>query len=132
MAHRRPRARPAPPPQLVYQAALIGKSLDVLGRRWTLIILRDVGFLRMDRFGQILRNNPGLTPRVLSRRLREMAADGLLKKTTRGSDVRYVPTAKAEDALFILFAYLRYGLRHFAAMGTVAPAASQGAGRYPG
>jgi DNA-binding HxlR family transcriptional regulator len=85
-----------------------------LGRKWMLLILRDMAFLKLDRFGQILRNNPGLTPRVLSRRLDEMEREGLVLRTETNDKVTYRLTERGEDAVFILLAFLRYGIRHHA------------------
>ena len=72
-----------------------------------------MAFLNLGRFGELLRNNPGLTPRVLSRRLREMQEEKLIQRTVEGRDVRYVLTERGEDAVYILLAFLRYGLRHY-------------------
>ena len=77
-----------------------------------MLILRDIAFLKIRRFGEILRNNPGLTPRVLSRRLRQMTHEGLLRRRARGESVSYRLTKKGEDAIFILLAILRYGIIH--------------------
>jgi len=99
-------------PLLAYQADPIRESVKRLGRKWTLLILRDMAFLKLNRFGQILRNNPGLTPRVLSRRLDQMAEEGLVERIDKGDSVTYRLTARGEDAVFILLAFLRYGIRH--------------------
>ena len=99
-------------PRLVYQQDPIRNSVKALGPKWTLLILRDIGFLDLKRFGEILRNNPGLTARVLSRRLREMQREGLIEKTTANDMTNYNLTARGEDAVFILLAFLRYGLKH--------------------
>ncbi len=90
-------------------------GVERLGRKWTLLILRDLAFLKLNRFGQLLKNNPGLTPRVLARRLREMEAEGMIRRSTEGATIRYDLTPRGEDAVFILLAFLRYGGRHFAA-----------------
>jgi len=99
-------------PKLSYQADPIRDSLKVLGRKWTLLILRDIAFLRLRRFGQIRRNNRGLTPRVLSRRLGQMREEGLLNRKERGRAVYYQLTTRGEDAIYVLLALLRYGIRH--------------------
>ena len=99
-------------PLLAYQADPIRESVKRLGRKWTLLILRDMAFLKLDRFGQILRNNPGLTPRVLSRRLDQMEEEGLVERIERQDSVAYRLTDRGEDAVFILLAFLRYGIRH--------------------
>ena len=110
------RARDSPSrglPILQYQQDPIRLGVQRLGRKWTLLILRDLAFLKLNRFGELLRNNPGLTPRVLARRLREMEAEGLILRRVRGPEVTYELTSRGEDAVFILLAFVRYGLRHF-------------------
>jgi DNA-binding HxlR family transcriptional regulator len=99
-------------PLLAYQADPIRESVKWLGRKWTLLILRDMAFLKLTRFGQILRNNPGLTPRVLARRLRQMQEEGLVERIVTDEKVAYRLTSRGEDAVFILLAFLRYGIRH--------------------
>ena len=99
-------------PLLAYQADPIRESVKWLGRKWTLLILRDMAFLKLTKFGQILRNNPGLTPRVLSRRLRQMQQEGLVERVVANDKVAYRLTSRGEDAVFILLAFLRYGIRH--------------------
>ena len=71
-----------------------------------------MSFLGLNRFGQLLRNNPGLTPRVLSRRLREMQQEGLIERREGEDGVSYRLTPRGEDAVFILLAFLRYGIKH--------------------
>ena len=99
-------------PLLAYQADPIRESVKRLGRKWTLLLLRDMAFLKLTRFGQFLRNNPGLTPRVLSRRLAEMEEEGLLERIATADRVAYRLTSRGEDAVFILLAFLRYGIKH--------------------
>jgi DNA-binding HxlR family transcriptional regulator len=109
---RPPWLRRNPSPQLNYQADVLGRSVQRLGSKWTLLLLRDMGFLKLTRFNQFLKNNPGLTPRVLSRRLHEMRAEGLVIRTTVGKEVSYSLTERGADAIYILLAFLRYGLKH--------------------
>jgi DNA-binding HxlR family transcriptional regulator len=104
-------------PKLAYQADPIRDSLKVLGAKWSLLVIRDVAFLDLHRFGEIRRNNPGLTARVLSRRLQEMVAEGLLDRAQEGREITYTLTQKGEDAIFILLAVLRYGIRHHMTKG---------------
>ena len=114
-------------PLLAYQSDPIRESVKGLGGKWTLLILRDLAFLKLNRFGQILRNNPGLTPRVLSRRLRQMEAEALIERSVKGERVTYWLTPRGEDAVFILLAFLRYGIRHHLPKGKSAGNASKSA-----
>lgn len=109
---RNAKTKPKPLPRLVYQQDPIRNSVKALGPKWTLLILRDIGFLDLQSFGEILRNNPGLTARVLSRRLRDMQREGLIQKKATRDVIAYKLTERGEDAVFILLAFLRYGLKH--------------------
>jgi DNA-binding HxlR family transcriptional regulator len=111
----RPRwLRPSNVPQLSYLADPLGASVRALNQKWTLLILRDLAFLHLTRFTEFLRNNPGLTPRVLSRRLKEMQREELVRRTGGGKNVTYALTPRGQDAVLILLAFLNYGLKHHA------------------
>lgn len=66
-------------PQVKFVQCPIRTSLGVLGKKWTMLILRDIGFLKIVRFNRILDSIPGLTPRVLSMRLRELEDEGYIE-----------------------------------------------------
>jgi DNA-binding HxlR family transcriptional regulator len=66
-------------PQVKFIQCPIKTSLGVLGKKWTMLILRDIGFLKIVRFNRILDSIPGLTPRVLSMRLRELEDEGFIE-----------------------------------------------------
>jgi DNA-binding HxlR family transcriptional regulator len=101
-------------PKLEYQADPVRATLKLIGKKWTLLIIRDIAFLKLQRFGQILANNPGLTPRVLSRRLGQMTSEGLVKKVEGEDGIsRYFLSEMGEDAIYILLAMLRFGIRHY-------------------
>ncbi|HXQ94979.1 MAG TPA: helix-turn-helix domain-containing protein [Thermoplasmata archaeon] len=114
MSGRRSRRRriPSTGPALLYQNDPIRQSVQRLGRKWTLLIVRDLAFLKLQRFGEFRRNNPGLSARVLSRRLRELEQDGIVTRSGSGATVRYRLTPRGEDAGLILLAFLNYGLKH--------------------
>jgi DNA-binding HxlR family transcriptional regulator len=119
-------------PALTYQADPLGRSIRHLGRKWTLLLVRDMAFLHLSRFGEFIRNNPGLSPRVLSRRLREMQREGLVARTADRGEVRYRLTAQGEDAVMILLAFLQYGLRYSMAGVGLDPGASRRSAGSPG
>jgi DNA-binding HxlR family transcriptional regulator len=100
-----------------FKSCPIRMSLDLgyLGRKWALIILRDVAFSRDMTFGQILRKNSGLTPRALSMRLRDLRKEGVIERVADRTDsrkVHYRLTKQGEDAVPILTALIQYGIRH--------------------
>jgi len=57
----------------------IARTLDVLGDRWTLLILRDL-MAGLFRYSDILDNCPGMSPNVLADRLKRLEADGLVER----------------------------------------------------
>lgn len=95
----------------------IRASLGVLGRKWALVVLRDVAFRPDPTFGQILARSRGLTPRVLSNRLRELRAEELIEKVADSHDERkmhYRLTHKGKDAVPVLVALASFGMKHLA------------------
>lgn len=70
------------------------ETLEVIGRRWTGSILRAL-FSGCQRFGEIRAVVPGLSPRLLTQRLSELEAKGLVshqgdryRLTERGRDLK--------------------------------------------
>lgn len=89
----------------------VGMDLAALGKKWSFHILRDIGMLQIDRFNQILRSLPGLTPRVLIMRLNELEDCGLIRPITikeKPRLVRWVLTEKGKDTVPIMKGYTAY------------------------
>jgi DNA-binding HxlR family transcriptional regulator len=92
-------------------------SMGVLGRKWAMLVLRDIGFRKIDRFNRLLESIPGLTPRVLSMRLKELEQDGIIQKTENGTaptNVRWTLTEKGRDTLPILMRFIAFGSKWYA------------------
>ncbi len=90
----------------------IKTSLGVLGKKWTMLILRDIGFRRIDRFNRLLESVPGLTPRVLSMRLKELEEDGYIECIENQKSpmiVRWTLTQKGSETLPILMRFIAFG-----------------------
>src|SRR6266849_9868475 len=80
----------------------IKPDLGVLGRKWALLILSDIGLRQVDRFSGLLRSNPTLNSRILSRRLRELEEAGMIgriEKNRAPGPVRWTMTEKGVDIL---------------------------------
>ena len=90
----------------------IRTSLGVLGKKWTMLILRDIGLLKIVRFNRILESIPGLTPRVLSWRLRELEDEGYIECVEgKGQSLMVVwrLTEKGRDTMPILIQLTAFG-----------------------
>jgi DNA-binding HxlR family transcriptional regulator len=59
----------------------IARSLDVIGERWSLLIVREL-LLGPKRFKDLLGELPSMGPNRLSDRLKSLEADGIVAKTT--------------------------------------------------
>ena len=57
----------------------IARALDVVGERWALLVVREL-LLGPKRFTDLRAGLPNLSPDVLSQRLRELEADGLVNR----------------------------------------------------
>lgn len=74
------RRRPTPPTRRSYdQACPVAHALDVVGERWTLLIVRDLIFGPL-RFTDLRDGLPGLAPNLLSERLRWLTDRGLVEQ----------------------------------------------------
>jgi DNA-binding HxlR family transcriptional regulator len=103
-----------PPPNA--KSCPIKASLGILGRKWALLVLRDIAFFKDVRFSDILRKNPGLTPRVLSFRLKELESEGFIRRvaTDDKREVAYDLLPKGRDVIPLLAALAYFGTRHHA------------------
>ncbi|MGW3246980.1 winged helix-turn-helix transcriptional regulator [Streptomyces sp. NPDC001070] len=88
--------------------------LEQVGRRWTgAVLLAAARGAR--RFTDYRRMVPGISDRLLSRRLKEMEALGLMTREVVPStpvQVLYHPSARGTELLTALEPLIAYGLRH--------------------
>jgi DNA-binding HxlR family transcriptional regulator len=104
-------------PETAFELCPIRSSMGVLGRKWALMVLRDVAFLGETSFSDFMKHNNGLTPRVLSMRLKDLREEGLIERIQDPTDsriVRHRITRKGRDAVPILTALIQYGASHHA------------------
>lgn len=101
-----------PLPEVKFAQCPIKTSLGVMGKKWAMLVLRDIGILGVDRFNRLLDSIPGLTPRVLSMRLKELEKEGLIECIEKGKSpmiVRWTLTEKGRDSLPILLQFTAFG-----------------------
>jgi len=90
----------------------LAQTLDIIGERWTLLILRDA-FFGVKRFGHFQRRL-GIARNILSTRLNQLVTDGLLEKrnTEEGAHFEYLLTHKGLDLQPVLLAMTHWGDKH--------------------
>ena len=99
-------------PNVEFAQCPIRTSLGVLGKKWAMLLLRDIGILGVDRFNRLLDSLPGLTPRVLSMRLKELEKEGYIQCVEKGKSpmiVRWGVTEKGRDIIPILLQFTAFG-----------------------
>lgn len=95
----------------------IGRTLDLVGRPWALVVLREV-FRGLHRFDDI-QQHIGISPAVLSRSLSALVAGGLLERRPyheAGQRVRheYWLTGAGDELFPVLAALKAWGDKHLA------------------
>jgi DNA-binding HxlR family transcriptional regulator len=93
----------------------IAGALDLLGDRWTLLVMRDVLFYDKRRFGDFLTSPERIATNVLTERLHRLERCGLiLRRRYRDHPPReeYHPTARGLDLVPVLRELIRWGQRH--------------------
>jgi DNA-binding HxlR family transcriptional regulator len=92
----------------------VAKSLDVVGDRWTLLLVRDL--LRGPRrFQDFERTQEGIAPNILSDRLKLMEEQGLVTRrfySDHPPRAEYVLTDKGRELGVIVGALAAWGSRH--------------------
>ena len=104
-------------PSAQFASCPVEASLGLLGKKWTMLILRDISMRKMERFSDLMKSINGITPRILSMRLSELESGGLIKRVeTRKNPriVRWSLTERGWDTLPILMSYIAYGSKWFA------------------
>lgn len=91
----------------------IAKTLDVIGTKWTFLIIRDLLIEKTMRFSELLRSMEGISPKTLSLRLRELEDHGILERKVFPEvppRVEYTLTEKGKLLEGVFIELKRFGL----------------------
>lgn len=102
------------PTKLERKDGCISCAANILGSKWTALILRDLtsGPKRFCEFEQSLK---GISPRTLSQRLDDLEQEGVITKKSFAEvppRVEYTLTSKGEDLVPILKSMAAWGLKY--------------------
>lgn len=89
----------------------LARSLDHVGDRWTLLIVREL-LLRPATFAELLRALPAIATNLLTRRLRDLRLDGLVTRSPeprRSKAVTYELTERGRGLEPAILALIRWG-----------------------
>ncbi len=89
----------------------IARTLDVVGDRWTLLIIRDL-FLGKTRFSEFRASSPGVPPKLLSERLKRLDEQGIARREVYSQyplRAEYHLTDKGRSIFPVLYAMGSWG-----------------------
>ena len=111
---RRPPDRSGRRPSLRSRCPIAG-ALDLVGDRWTLLVMRDLLFYDKRRFADFLASPEGIATNILAERLERLERCGLIERRRyreRPPREEYHPTARGRDLAPVLRELIRWGQRH--------------------
>jgi len=90
--------------QQYHQFCPIAMAADILEPRWTMLILCEM-FQGSARFTEIQRGVPSMSPGLLTKRLRDLEAKGMITRHENDGNgqVSYVPTPMADELRTLIF-----------------------------
>jgi DNA-binding HxlR family transcriptional regulator len=94
------------------QVCSAARTLEVVGERWSLLIVRNAMFAGMTRFTEFQRSL-GIAPNILTKRLAEFVEAGIfeLRPGDAGGHAEYVLTSKGLDLQPVIVALTTWGDR---------------------
>src|SRR5262245_25675889 len=104
----------SPKPGQLRSPCPIAGALDLLGDRWTLLVVRDLLFYGKRRFAEFLASPEGIATNILADRLERLQRCGVVQRRPRQGSTRdeYHPTGRGRDLVPVLRELIAWGKRH--------------------
>ena len=93
----------------------VARTLDIIGERWSVLILRDLFLQGPRRFQDFERSLSGISPNTLSARLKRLEDGGIIERRLYAEHpprAEYVLTAKGRELGPVMKALRVWGERH--------------------
>jgi DNA-binding HxlR family transcriptional regulator len=93
----------------------VARALDVIGERWTALVLRELFLHGPRRYQDLQQALPGAAPNTLSARLKSMEASGLIERKPYNEHpprLEYHLTAKGRSLRPVMKALREWGRRN--------------------
>ncbi len=94
----------------------IDNTFKIIGKKFTIHIIRNMAMQGQTRFNQFLVSIEGTNPKTLSARLKEMEKDGLITRTVHNETpirVEYGLTKKGKDVQGIIDQMAAFSMKHY-------------------
>jgi DNA-binding HxlR family transcriptional regulator len=101
--------------KILFRDCPVEIALRVLGKKWALYTLRDIGVYKIDRFNRLLESLPGISSKVLATRLKQLEAAGMIERVEVNRSpmvVRWALTEKGTDVIPILLMVAAFEAKH--------------------
>jgi DNA-binding HxlR family transcriptional regulator len=99
-----------------HQFCPVAKAMELLDERWTMLVLREL-VAGSQRFNDLRRGVPAMSPTLLSKRLSRLVAAGVVERTAMGSEVQYTLTPAGKELGPIIEALGSWGVRWIGELG---------------
>ena len=96
----------------------VSRSLDLLGDKWTLLIMRDALFFERKTFADFTASSEHIPTNLLSARLKKLVACGLLERHQyhdKPARYEYLPTVMGEKLRPVLNVIKQFGQENLSA-----------------
>ena len=103
------------PQKLERKDGCIASAMDIIGAKWTALILRDL-YGGSKRFGELERSLSGVSPRTLSQRLDDLEHCGIITKQSFAEvppRTEYSLTDKGQDLVPVLQQMAAWGDKYY-------------------
>jgi DNA-binding HxlR family transcriptional regulator len=99
-----------------HQFCPVAKAMELLDERWTMLVVREL-VSGSQRFNDLRRGLPRMSPTLLSRRLQQLVGAGVIERNADGSEVRYVLTPAGKELQPVVEALGAWGIRWIGELG---------------
>jgi len=93
----------------------VAATLDIIGDRWTLLILRDLVRGKSGKFKDLLESLHGISPNLLANRLKRLENEGIVERSFYSDHpprAEYRLAAKGQELRPVVRAIAEWGYRH--------------------
>ena len=101
-----------------HQFCPVAKAMELLDERWTLLVIREL-LAGSRHFNDLRRGLPRMSPTLLSKRLNQLVASGVVERRRDGREVVYAPTRAGEELRPAIELLGAWGMRWTGVLGDV-------------
>jgi DNA-binding HxlR family transcriptional regulator len=93
----------------------VAKTLEIVGDRWTLLIVRDLLAMGARKYAELAESLKGIAPNILADRLKTLEEHGIVERefySEHPPRAHYRLTRKGGDLALVVMAFVQWGNKH--------------------